>query len=170
MEGHWRLLVLIDEYTRECLAIRVARRLGEPGGDRDAGGGDAVQRNPRIHPFRQWTRVRRSGAEEVVGKFGKLQARSTSSQEVLGRTGTAKVSMASCGTSKSEMERFSIHFGRRIDRDREVARVEYNTRRPHSSIGYRPPVPTAFAPQMAALRSPTAPWQSRHLRPCPMRL
>ena len=39
----------------------------------------------------------------------------------------------------------------------EKWRVEYNTRRPHSSLGYRPPAPATFAPQMAALRSPTAP-------------
>jgi uncharacterized membrane protein (DUF373 family) len=36
-------------------------------------------------------------------------------------------------------------------------RVEYNTRRPHSALGYRPPAPAAIAPQFAALRSPTAP-------------
>src|SRR5277367_3736435 len=39
----------------------------------------------------------------------------------------------------------------------EKWRVVYNTLRPHSALGYRPPAPAAFAPQMAALRSPTAP-------------
>jgi len=39
----------------------------------------------------------------------------------------------------------------------EKWRVEYNTRRPHSALGYRPPAPGTFSPQMAALRSPTAP-------------
>ena len=39
----------------------------------------------------------------------------------------------------------------------EQWRVEYNTRRPHSALGYRPPAPAAFAPRMAALRSPSAP-------------
>ena len=34
---------------------------------------------------------------------------------------------------------------------------EYNTRRPHRALGYSPPAPAAFAPRMAALRSPTAP-------------
>ena len=38
----------------------------------------------------------------------------------------------------------------------EQWRVKYNTRRPHSALGYRPPAPAAFAPQSAALRSPTA--------------
>ena len=36
-------------------------------------------------------------------------------------------------------------------------RIEYNTRRPHSALGYRPPAPAAIAPRMAALRSPSAP-------------
>jgi hypothetical protein len=35
----------------------------------------------------------------------------------------------------------------------EKWRVEYNTRRPHSALGYRPPAPAAFAPQRVALRS-----------------
>ena len=39
----------------------------------------------------------------------------------------------------------------------EHRRVEYNTRRPHSALGYRPPAPAAFAPKMTSLRSPTAP-------------
>jgi len=39
----------------------------------------------------------------------------------------------------------------------EKWRVVYNTLRPHSALGYRPPAPVTLAPQMAALRSPTAP-------------
>jgi transposase InsO family protein len=41
----------------------------------------------------------------------------------------------------------------------EKWRVIYNTLRPHSALGYRPPAPAAFAPQLAALRSPTAPYE-----------
>jgi transposase InsO family protein len=39
----------------------------------------------------------------------------------------------------------------------EQWRVEYNTQRPHSALGYRPPAPAAIVTQFAALRSPTAP-------------
>src|SRR6202789_1353362 len=39
----------------------------------------------------------------------------------------------------------------------EKWRVEYNTRRPHSALGYRPPAPGTFSPHVATLRSPTAP-------------
>ena len=50
----------------------------------------------------------------------------------------------------------------------EKWRVVYNTLRPHSALGYGAPAPATFAPQMAALRSPTAP-ASHHLH-YPMRL
>src|SRR5690242_9958793 len=39
----------------------------------------------------------------------------------------------------------------------EKWRVLYNTLRPHSALGYRPPAPATLAPPVAALRSPTAP-------------
>ena len=38
----------------------------------------------------------------------------------------------------------------------EVWRVEYNTVRPHSSLGYRPPAPEAIAPSLADLRCTAA--------------
>src|SRR5579863_7958445 len=40
---------------------------------------------------------------------------------------------------------------------KRAPRVVYNTLRPQPALGYRAPAPPAFAPQMAALRSPTAP-------------
>ena len=46
-------------------------------------------------------------------------------------------------------------------------RIEYNTRRPHSALGYRPPTPAAFAPRMAALRSPSAPYDPPFANPVP---
>ncbi len=39
----------------------------------------------------------------------------------------------------------------------EAWRVDYNTVRPHSSLGYR--TPEEFAAQIAALRSPSAPYE-----------
>ena len=47
----------------------------------------------------------------------------------------------------------------------EKWRVLYNTLRPHSALGYRPPAPAAFAPRMAALRSPTAPCEPPFANP-----
>ena len=92
-----RLLVLIDEYTRECLAIRVARRLGSnevietladvmlwrgiPEHIRSDNGPEFV-----AHELRKWL-----GQEEP--------GRSTLNPEVRGRTATAKVLTGSCEMS-----------------------------------------------------------------------
>ena len=62
------------------------------------------------------------------------------------------------GTLRSEC--LDSHWFASLAEARQVIdkwRQEYNTVRPHSALGYRPPAPMAIAPQMAALRSPTAP-------------
>ena len=69
-----RMLTLIDEYTRECLAIRVARRLGRYRGDRSAGGCDAVPGNPGKHSLGQWPGVRCGRTAEVAGEGGYRRA------------------------------------------------------------------------------------------------
>lgn len=92
-----RLLALIDEYTRECLAIRVARRLGShevldtladvtlwrgiPEHIRSDNGPEFIAR-----ALRQWLTT--LGAR-----------RCTSPLAVRGRTATARASTGSCGTS-----------------------------------------------------------------------
>ena len=44
-----RMLALIDEYTRECLALRGGSETEQSGRDRDVVGRDAVARNPGAH-------------------------------------------------------------------------------------------------------------------------
>jgi len=80
-----RLLVMIDEFTRECLAIRVARRLNsarviELLGD-CMNGAEMMARR-----MKQWL--------ASVGT-----KRCSSSREVRGRTDTANPLMGNCGTS-----------------------------------------------------------------------
>src|ERR1022692_4420525 len=98
-----RLLVLIDVFTRECLAIRVARKLGS------LGTGQLY-----IEPGRPWE----SGYRESFN--GKLR------DECLN------------GELFYSLKEAQILI--------EQWRVEYNTRRPHSALGYRPPVPAAYSP------------------------
>ena len=93
-----RMLTLIDEYTRECLAIRVARRLGRYEG---------IEARADVRLYRGIPENIRSDngpefvAEELrkwLGKVGK-GGRCTSNRGVRGRTATAKASTESYQSS-----------------------------------------------------------------------
>ena len=148
-----RMLTLIDEYTRECLAIRVARRLGRY---------EVIEALADVMLYRGIPENIRSdnGPEFVAKELRKWLAK-------VG-TGTLYIEPGSpwengyCesfnGKLRDECLNGEIFYSlREAQVVIEKWRVVYNTLRPHSALGYRPPAPTAFAPQMAALRSPTAP-------------
>ncbi|HEY6369712.1 MAG TPA: IS3 family transposase [Candidatus Sulfotelmatobacter sp.] len=148
-----RMLTMIDEYTRECLAIRVARRLGSY---------EVIEALADVMLWRGTPENIRSdnGPEFVAEELRKWLAR-------VG-TGTLYIEPGSpwengyCesfnGKLRDECLNGEIFYSlKEAQVVIEKWRVEYNTRRPHSALGYRPPAPAAFAPQMAALRSPTAP-------------
>ena len=137
-----RLLTLIDEYTRECLAIGVARRLGsqeviETLADVMLGGG-----------IPEYLRSD-NGPEFVARELRKWLARPG--------TGTLYIEPGS-PWENGYCERFN---GKLRDvclngeifyslKEAQVVieqwRVEYNTRRPHSALGHRPPLPAAYSP------------------------
>src|ERR1019366_8335534 len=138
-----RLLVLIDEYTRECLAIRVARRWrsyevietladvmvwrGIPEHIRSDNGPEFVAKE-----LRQW-----------LGKVG---------------TGTLYIEPGSPwengywesfnGKMRDEFLNGEIFYSlKEAQTLTERWRVEFNTERPHSALGYRPPAPQAILPK-----------------------
>ena len=148
-----RLLVLIDEYTRECLAMGVARRMGSR---------EVIETLAEVMLGRGIPEYIRSdnGPEFVAKELRQWLAK-------LG-TGTLYIEPGSpwengyCesfnGKLRDECLNGEIFYSlREAQVVIEKWRVEYNTRRPHSALGYRPPVPEAFAPQVTALRSPEAP-------------
>jgi transposase InsO family protein len=138
-----RLLTLIDEYSRECLAIGAARKIktaeliehladlfllrGIPGYIRSDNGPEFVSKELRrwlnalgvktlyIEPGSPWE----NGYIESFN--GKLR------DELLNR------------------EIFDTLFEAKVLVERW--RVEYNTKRPHSSLNYRPPAPEAIEPK-----------------------
>lgn len=138
-----RLLTLIDEYSRECLAVGVARKIktaeliehladlfllrGIPGYIRSDNGPEFVSRELRrwlnalgvktlyIEPGSPWE----NGYIESFN--GKLR------DELLNR------------------EIFDTLFEAKVLVERW--RVEYNTKRPHSSLNYRPPAPETIEPK-----------------------
>ena len=152
----FRMLTLIDEYTRECLAIDVARRLTSE---------DVLERLSDLF-------VRR-GVPDYIRSDNGSEFTALKVREWLERV-EVKTLYIEPGSpwENGYIESFN---GKLRDEllDREIFdtlleakvlierwRVEYNTVRPHSSLGYRPPAPKArllLKPASATLqRLPTA--------------
>jgi hypothetical protein len=147
-----RMLTVIDEHTRECLALPVARRLRSD--DVLATLADLfVQRGPPEH-------IRSDNGPEFTA---------TAVREWLGRLGV-KTAFIERGSpwENGYNEPFNAKLRDEL-LDREVfhtlaeARVlvgawrrHYNTVRPHSALGYRPPAPeTVVPPKAEAPRMPS---------------
>jgi putative transposase len=137
-----RMLTLMDEYTRECLAIRVARRLKRY---------EVIEALADVMVFRGTPEHIRSdnGPEFVAEELRNWLAR-------VG-VGTLYIEPGSpwengyCesfnGKLRDECLNGEIFYSlKEAEIVIEKWRVEYNTRRPHSSLGYRPPAPAACSP------------------------
>lgn len=148
-----RLLVLLDEYTRECLAIRVARRLGSY---------EVIEMLADVMLFRGIPEHLRSdnGPEFVAQELRRWLAK-------LG-TGTLYIEPGSpwengyCesfnGKLRDECLNGEIFYSlKEAQIVIEKWRREYNTERPHSSLGYRPPAPAAGNPYSPP-RGVSQPW------------
>jgi putative transposase len=134
-----RLLVLIDEYTRECLAIRVARRLGS---------NEVIETLADVMLWRGIPEhIRSDNGPEFVAK---------DLRKWLGQVGTGTLYIEPgspwengyCesfnGKLRDECLNGEIFYSlKEAQVVIEHWRVEYNTRRPHSALGYRPPAPAA---------------------------
>jgi len=137
-----RMLTLIDEYTRECLAICVARRLGRY---------EVIEALADVMLFRGTPEHIRSdnGPEFVAEEL----------RNWLAKVGTGPLYIEPgspwengyCesfnGKLRDECLNGEIFYSlKEAQIVIEKWRVEYNTRRPHSSLGYRPPAPAACSP------------------------
>jgi putative transposase len=137
-----RLLVLLDEYTRECLAIRVARRLGSL---------EVIETLAEVMLWRGIPEHIRSdnGPEFIAEELRKWLAK-------VG-TGVLYIEPGSpwengyCesfnGKLRDECLNGEIFYSlKEAQIVIENWRVEYNRKRPHSALGYRPPAPAACSP------------------------
>ena len=137
-----RLLTLLDEYTRECLAIRVERRMGSS---------EVIETLSDVMLWRGIPEHIRSdnGPEFVAQKL----------RQWLGNlgTGTLYIEPGSpwengyCesfnGKLRDECLNGEIFYPlQEAQIVIEQWREEYNTRRPHSALDYRPPAPGACNP------------------------
>ena len=133
----YRMLNLIDEFTRECLVIRVDRKLnstdvidvlsdqfilrGIPGHIRSDHGPEFIAR-----AVREW--IAAVGARTAFIEPGSPWENTTARASTRG-------SATNCSTVRS-----STALPRR-EPSSKLGAGTYNTKRPHSSLGYRPPAP-----------------------------
>ena len=149
----FRMLTLIDEFTRECLTIDVARKLnhddvlerlawlmatrGVPDYLRSDNGSEFT-----AHAVRDW--LKRVGAKTLYITPGSPW-----------ENGYIESFNGKLANELLEREAFdTLHEAKVLI---ERWRVHYNTVRPHSSLGYRPPAPESWLldePGSAALRPP----------------
>ncbi len=144
-----RLLTLVDEYTRECLAIDVARRLDSE---------DVLEQLT-------WLFVTR-GVPEYIRSDNGSEFTATAVRTWLQKVGVQTLYIepgspwengyieSFNGKLRDELLNGEIFYSLTEAKVLiERWRREYNTIRPHSSLGYRPPAPEAMA--MLGMQLPT---------------
>src|SRR5271169_870978 len=137
-----RLLTLIDEYTRKCLAIRVARRLNSY---------DLIETLADLmlgHGIPEHLRSD-NGPEFVAQRLRKwLSAVGAKTLYIEpGSPWENGYCESFNGKLRDECLNGEIFYSlREAQVVIEQWRVQYNTVRPHSSLGYRPPAPQATMP------------------------
>ncbi|MCH8267996.1 MAG: IS3 family transposase [Acidobacteria bacterium] len=147
-----RILTLIDEYTRECLALPVERRMG------------SRQVMETLADVMLWRGVPEHIRSDNGPEFVAKQLR-----EWLGKlgTGTLYIEPGSpwengyCesfnGKLRDECLNGEIFYSLK---EAQIViqgwRKEYNTVRPHSALGYRPPAPGAYNPVLKPVSQPQA--------------
>ena len=146
----FRMLTLIDEHSRECLAIDVARRLTSE---------DVLERLSDLF-------VRR-GVPTYLRSDNGSEFTATKVRQWLARVGVTTLFIAPGspwengyvesfnGKLRDELlarEQFDTLLEAKVLIERW--RREYNTHRPHSSLGYRPPAPEAIRPPSFASATP----------------
>ncbi len=139
------MLTVIDEYTRRCLAIVVARNLrsddvlhcltelfvaqGPPEHIRSDNGPEFVARN-----VREW--LGRIGVKTLFIEPGSPETATVSFNSKLRDELLAGEQFSMLHEAKVLIEQWRRH---------------YKTIRPHSSLGYRPPAPETILPSASAL-------------------
>jgi putative transposase len=140
-----RLMTLIDEFTRKCLALRVARRINAIG---------VIETLADVMLFEGIpAHIRSDNGPEMVAKVLRqwLSGLGTNSLYIEpGSPWENGYCESFNGKLRDECLNGEIFYSlREAQVVIENWRVHYNTRRPHSALGYRPPAPVTFAPPLA---------------------
>jgi putative transposase len=149
-----RLMTLIDEFTRECLAIRVARRINSLGVLETMADVMLVRGIPE--------HIRSDNGPEMTAKIVRSWLANVGVKTLYIEPGSPWEN-GYCesfnGKLRDELLNGEIFYSLKEAKVLiEQWRHHYNTVRPHSSLGYRPPAPQTFMPQQPHLDR-TAPMQ-----------
>jgi len=147
-----RLMTLIDEFTRECLAIRVARRINGLGVLETMADVMLVRGVPE--------HIRSDNGPEMTAKVVRQWLANVGAKTLYIEPGSPWEN-GYCesfnGKLRDELLNGEIFYSLKEAQVLiEQWRVHYNTVRPHSSLGYRPPAPQTFAPLLSHLDGTTA--------------
>lgn len=137
-----RLMTLIDEFTRECLAIRVARRINSLGVIETMADTMIVRGIPE--------HIRSDNGPEMTAKIVRKWLTDVGSKTLYIKPGSPWEN-GYCesfnGKLRDECLNQEIFYNlREAQIVIEQWRQHYNTKRPHSALGYRPPAPKAIDP------------------------
>jgi putative transposase len=135
-------MTLIDEFTRECLAIRVARRINSLGVIETMADTMIVRGIPE--------HIRSDNGPEMTAKIVRKWLASVGSKTLYIEPGSPWEN-GYCesfnGKLRDECLNQEIYYSLR---EAQIVikqwRQHYNTKRPHSALGYRPPAPQAIDP------------------------
>ena len=143
----FRMLTVIDEFTRECLAIEVARRLNSE---------DVLCCLTGLFVFRGVPEhVRSDNGSEFTAKAVRSWLKRVGSKTLFIEPGSPwenGYNESFNGKLRDELlngEIFDTLYEAEVLI--EQWRKQYNTFRPHSSLGYRPPTPETFQEHVAGV-------------------
>jgi transposase InsO family protein len=142
-----RILTLIDEYTRECLTLKVARRLRSQ---------DVLEQLGYLFIYRSLPCfIRSDNGPEFTAKVVRDWLQRLNVQTLFIEPGSPwenGYNESFNGKLRDELlngEIFTTLLEAKVLI--EDWRIEYNEFRPHSSLGYRPPAPETIKPNMETL-------------------
>jgi putative transposase len=140
-----RLMTLIDEFTRKCLAIRVARRINAIGVIKALADALLFEGVPAF--------IRSDNGPEMVAKVLRQWLSGLGTKSLYIEPGSPWEN-GYCesfnGKLRDECLNGEIFYSLKEAKSIiEQWRIHYNTRRPHSALGYRPPAPVTIAPPPA---------------------
>ena len=136
----FRMLAIIDEYTRECLSIDVARKLNHD---------DVLERLSWLMATRGVPdHIRSDNGSEFTAKAVRSWLKQVGVKTLYIEPGSpwengyAESFNGKLADELLEREVFDTLYEAKVLIERW--RVQYNTVRPHSSLGYKPPAPEAW--------------------------